>query len=273
MTPPEANGNPNPGTLAEATEDPGTLSLASAAVLTPWGEAADGLPGAAPVKLPKVRGFVGSRFSPLVHAAAQACLGAPETFAGPDGTAGHRSGIVVATLFGDTTTTDTSTQRVMEGQVHNPLLFFQSVTTSILGHLGKVYDITGPFNCVSGAADLAAEAMGVARVVLDSGDVDQLLVVGVECAPNERAAWVHGSLSGQVPLDGLPAGDTAVALLLRRSADGDGLPRIPVRAPRAGTEQAAGLAAETDRPEWTAAFGWLAPLVATAEAAYPSTAP
>lgn len=249
----------------------GTLAVASAAVLTPRGEAADGLPGAAPVKLPKVRGFLGSRFSPLVYAVAQACLGEPETFAGPDGRAGHRTGIVVATLFADTTTADTSTRRVMEGQVHNPLLFFQSVTTSILGHLGKVYDITGPFNCVSVAADLAAEALCMARVVLDSGDVDQLLVVGVECAPNERAAWVHDSLSGKVPIDGLPVDDTAVALLLRRPADGDGLPRIPVRAPHPGTEQAAGLAAETVRPEWTAAFGWLAPLVASAETSYPST--
>ncbi|MGA5193272.1 ketosynthase [Streptomyces exfoliatus] len=246
-------------TPPEAADAPGTLALTSAAVLTPWGEAADGLPGAAPVKLPKVKGFLGSRFSPLVHAVAQACLGEAQTFAGPDGKAGHRTGIVVATLFADTTTTDTSTRRVMEGQVHNPLLFFQSVTTSVLGHLGKVYGIRGPFNCVSGVADLAAEALGLARVVLDSGDVDQLLVVGVECAPNERAAWVHGSLSEKAPLDRLPAGDTAVALLLRRAAAEDGLPR-------------AGLAADTIRPEWTEAFGWLTPLVATAEAAYPSTA-
>lgn len=245
-------------TAPQATGASAALTLASAAVLTPWGEAADGLPGAAPVKLPKVRGFLGSRFSPLVHAVARACLGEPEAFAGTDDTAGHRTGILTATLFADSTTTDTSIQRVMEGQAHNPLLFFQSVTTSILGHLGKVYGITGPFNCVSGTANLAAEALHMAQIVLGSGDVDQLLVVGVECAPNERASWVHGSLVGEVPVDGLPAGDTAVALLVRRPVEGDGLPR---------------LGAETMRPEWAEAFGWLAPLVSAAEAAYPSIVP
>ncbi|MGW1500964.1 beta-ketoacyl synthase N-terminal-like domain-containing protein [Streptomyces mirabilis] len=261
---------------------PLSLALTAAAVLTPWGDAAESLPGAAGVNLPKVRGFVGSRFSPLVHAVARACLGTPEAFAEPETAAaepghssGRRTGIVLATLFGDTTTTDTSTQRVMDGQVHNPLLFFQSVTTSILGHLTKLYGITGPLNCVSGATGLASQALAMSDVVLASGDVDEVLVVGVECAPNERAVWVHDSLSSGrydtsapssfpqgAALDALPAGDVAVGLLLRRATNGDGLSRLPAGArPEQAVSQ-----------EWAQVFGWLTPLVVAAEA-HQSAAP
>ncbi|GGT14230.1 beta-ketoacyl synthase N-terminal-like domain-containing protein [Streptomyces purpureus] len=235
-----------------------SLAPAAAAVLTPWGEAAEGLPGAAGVNLPKVRGFVGSRFSPLVHAVAASCLGAPDAFAAtgsPDAPAGERTGIVLATQFGDTTTTDTSTQRVMDGQVHNPLLFFQSVTTSVLGHVAKVYGITGPVSCVSGTTALASEALAMAEAVLGSGDVDRLLLVGVECAPNERADWVHTTLSSGPASgpDALPAGDVAVGLLLRRATGGEGpvLGRPVLGRPVPGA--------------WAEAFGWLVPLVVAAE--------
>ncbi|WP_409468011.1 ketosynthase [Streptomyces sp. HC307] len=236
------------------------LSVVATAVRTPWGEAAEGLPGAADVALPKVRGFVGSRFGPLVHAVGTACLGEPETFAGADGSAGRRTGIVLATMFGDTVTADTFTQHMIAGHVHNPLLFLQSVPTSILGHLTKQYGITGPLNCVSGGADLAVEALRLVDVLMGSGDVHQVLVVGVESAPNERVGWVTTSLAGEAAFGGLPANDVAVGLLLRRSGPDDGLSRLPAVTsdvfPQDGTEIP---------PEWAAAFGWLTPLVVLCE--------
>lgn len=242
------------------------LSVAATAVHTPWGDAAEGLPGAAEVNLPKVRGFVGSRFSPLVHAVAAACLGEPKSFVGPDGSAGRRTAIVLATMFGDTTTGDTSTQRVIEGRVHNPLLFFQSVTTSILGHLTKQYGITGPINCVSGGTDLAVEALRLAEVLVGSGDADQLLLIGVESAPNERADWVHTSTAREERFDGLPTGDVAVSLLLRRATDDDGLPRLtPVGGAYRQLRQDQQIALQETPQDWVTAFGWLTPLVVLCE--------
>jgi hypothetical protein len=241
-----------------ATSTPARAVLA-AACRTPWGGAAAGLPGAAPVELPRVVGFVTSRFSPLVHAVATECLGAPGTAEDLIGAAGPRTGIVLATMFGDTVTLDTATRRLTEGQVHSPLLFFQSVTTSILGHLGKTYGITGPVECLSVARDGAAEALFAADLMLEQDDVDQVLLIGLELAVNERATWVLRRTAGG-GLDPLPDGDCGVALLLAREPDRGRPPaRLGVAPAAAGTEPAA--------PDSRyARFGWLAPLVAAREA-------
>ncbi|WP_416981238.1 beta-ketoacyl synthase chain length factor [Streptomyces sp. T028] len=265
MTALDTYGDAGPGHHPRIREDarmPTVLTkpraIASAACLTPWGEEAAGLPGAAEAELPKVTGFVVSRFSPLVHEVVTACLGAPGTADDLVGAAGPRTAVVLATLFGDTTTTDTATQRLVADRVHSPLLFFQSVTTSILGHLTKRYGITGQLTCLSAGGDLAAEALRAADLLLDQDDVEQVLVIGVETEPRERATWVHGLAADEDGLDALPAGDAAVALLLRRRATGlpelRGMPEEPDRA------------ADSAAP-WTAPFGWLRALVETAQAA------
>ncbi|MER6531839.1 ketosynthase [Streptomyces sp. NPDC001508] len=239
-------------------------ALLASACLTPWGGAATGLPGAAPVELPKVIGFVTSRFSPLVHAVATDCLGAPGSDRDRIGAAGSRTGIVLATMFGDTVTLDTATRRLTEGQVHSPLLFFQSVTTSVLGHLGRQYGITGPVTCLSVARHGVAEALFSADLMLDEDEVDRVLVIGVELAANERATWVHRRASGPEGLAALPDGDCAAALLLAREPDPDGAPTPLVAAD--GTT-AAGPPQEDVRYR---RFGWLASLVAASEAVRPA---
>ncbi|MGC8923356.1 ketosynthase [Streptomyces sp. PG2] len=238
-------------------------ALLSAACRTPWGGAATGLPGAAPVELPRVTGFVTSRFSPLVHSVATECLGAPGSADDLVGAAGPRTGTVLATMFGDTVTLDTATRRLTEGQVHSPLLFFQSVTTSILGRLGQSYGITGPVECLSVARDGAGEALSAADLMLEQEDIDRVLLVGVELAANERATWIHRRIAGPDGPDPLPDGDCAVALLLARTDEGTG--RVLLRA-GAGSGSPADRAPADARH---ARFGWLAPLVAAAEAVRP----
>ncbi|MFI9270989.1 ketosynthase [Kitasatospora sp. NPDC052896] len=223
------------------------LVVVAGACLAPWGPAADGLPGAAPVELPNVPGFVTSRFSPLVAAVADACLGGPQAGSGLSAARAERTAIVLATVFGDTTTLDTASRRMVEGQVHSPLLFFQSVTTSVLGHLSKRYGVTGPISCVSACAEPAPEALRLAEVMLDDDWLDQVLVIGVEIAANERVDWVRGHLGDACPLDTPPRGDAAVALLLRR----------------AGADDAGGPATRADAAASVlSAYGWLAPLAA-----------
>ncbi|MEU8436243.1 beta-ketoacyl synthase chain length factor [Streptomyces sp. NPDC029216] len=267
MTAPDVYGEADHGHHPQIREDarmPPVLttprSIAGAACRTPWGDAAAGLPGAADVELPKVVGFVVSRFSPLVHDVVTACLGAPGTPHDLVGAAGPRTAVVLATLFGDTTTTDTATQRLVAGHVHSPLLFFQSVTTSILGYLTKQYGITGQITCLSAGHDTAAEALRAADLLLDQEDVEQVLVIGVEIEPHERATWVQGLTGAEDGLDPLPAGDAAVALLLRRAGAGADAPEL--RSLPGQPDREAG-----STPSWAAAFGWLRALVETAQAA------
>ena len=222
--------------------------VAAAACLAPWGERAEGLPGAAPEELPKVVGFVLSRFSPIVNAAVLDCLGDP---AAPDnliGTAGDRTAMVLATLYGDTVTGDTATARMVEGQVHSPLLFFQSVTTSILGHLTKRYGITGPLTSLSHQTDPGGEALLLADSLLESGAADQVVV---ETAANERARSVHDRLTAaHEPLGALPVSDAAAVVLLRK-ATSDTAPSALLASPDPGPGRPVS-------PE----YGWLGALVA-----------
>ncbi|MGW2112870.1 ketosynthase [Streptomyces sp. NPDC001948] len=228
------------------------MAVVAGACRAPWGVAADGLPGAAPVELPNVPGFVTSRFSPLVAAAVDACLGGPQDDSGPVAGRGERTAIVLATACGDITTTDTATRRMVAGQVHSPLLFFQSVTTSVLGHVSKRYGITGPVSCVSDGGELAPRALELAGIMLEDDWLDQVLLIGVDIAAAERVGWVRDHLDGAYPLGPLPQGDAVVALLLRRGPDADG--------PSPAPPPAAPLPAE---------YGWLAPLVALCPAAGP----
>lgn len=251
-------------------------ALLSAACRTPWGGAAAGLPGAAPVELPRVTGFVTSRFSPLVHSVATECLGAPGSADDLIGPAGPRTGTVLATMFGDTVTLDTATRRLTEGQVHSPLLFFQSVTTSILGRLGQSYGITGPVECLSVARDGAGEALAAADLMLDQDDVDQVLLVAVELAANERATWIHRRTTGPDGPDPLPDGDCAVALLLTRTPAPQGARGTARQAtthpPTDRTPRAlvrSGATGPTDPAAADTRFGWLAPLVAACETVRP----
>ncbi|CCH29454.1 beta-ketoacyl synthase chain length factor [Actinosynnema sp. NPDC047251] len=225
-------------------------AVVGAACLAPWGERARDVPGAAPVDLTSVPGFVTSRFNPLVAAVAEQCLGAPggDLIHG----LGERTAIVLATACGDTTTSDLATRKLVAGQVHSPLLFFQSVTTSILGHLARQYGITGPVSCVSACEDLAGSALRLADLLLFDDELEQVLVIGVELAPNDRVTWVRDRLGAEHPLGRLPLGeDAAVALLLRRATRGR--PAVPADPPHP-------------------AYGWLGQLVGLCTAAaHPDT--
>nr|AKC92647.1 putative chain length factor [Amycolatopsis sp. SANK 60206] len=191
-------------------------TIVEAVCLTPWGDAASGLPGAACKELPPVAGFAISRFGPLVHAVASACLepvGGAGNHVGPDGA---RTAIVLATVFGDVTTVDTANRAVAADQRPDPVLFFQSVTTSILSHLTRQYGIEGPLISISAVPDPASNALLLADSLLDDHELHQVLVIGVETEPNERMRRTSDLAAADGWSVPLPVGDAAAALLLRR---------------------------------------------------------
>ncbi len=182
------------------------LVVGAAAVPRPVGE--DGPPA--------VPGFIESRFNPLVRAAVDRCL-ADAAPAGPARFA-DRTAVLLVTLFGDATTTDLAGQRLQEGRAHNPLLFYQSVPTSILGYVSREHGLRGALTCLSVDAASMPEAFETAELMLADEEVDQLLLVGVELVATQRTAAVRRHL----PSDDRnpPEHDAAVALLLRRAEPG-----------------------------------------------------
>ncbi|GLZ32247.1 hypothetical protein Lesp02_44350 [Lentzea sp. NBRC 105346] len=141
---------------------------------------------------PPVPGFIESQFSPLVKAVVDECLEHHEVV-------GERTGVLLATTFGDSTTTDTASRRQLAGQVHNPLLFYQSVPTSILGYVTREHGITGPICCISVFGE--SQAAEMAQDMLAEGDIDRVLLVEVELAPTQRVAAAATGLAVQPPAE------------------------------------------------------------------------
>lgn len=161
---------------------------------------------------PPVSGFIESTFSPLVYDAVRQCLAeAPGDGAG--------TALVLASTMGDSGTLDLGSQRLVAGQVSNPLLFMQSTANAILGRLSIDFAISGPLLALSPLGDLAADLLAAADVLLADGEVDRVVLVGVELAGTERTAAAHLEL-GTRP----PSADLAVAIVLDR---GDTVPAEP----------------------------------------------
>ncbi|MGW7050432.1 ketosynthase [Streptomyces sp. NPDC054887] len=195
------------------TETRSERLLVSEALVVPSGVTVGGTT-VEPAEARRVPGFVESAFSPLVNAVIGRCL-ADVTGGAGFGDDGARTGLVLATLLGDSATADLGSRLLASGRVANPLLFFQSVPTTILGVVARDYGITGPTTCVALRGDLRGEALDLVDTILDDG-MDQVLLVGVELAMESRSLSAHAQLT-----DGRHVGaaqvDAAVAFLIRRA--------------------------------------------------------
>ncbi|UFQ17175.1 MULTISPECIES: ketosynthase [Streptomyces] len=181
----------------------------------------------------RVPGFVESAFSPLVKAAVDRCL-ADVVDGDTLGEPGARMGLVLVTFLGDTTTSDLGSRLLESGQVANPLLFYQSVPTTILGVIARDYAITGPTTCVALRGDVRSEALDLVDTVLDDG-MDQVLLIAVELETAEgRPLAAHARLARDgEPLAAPSRTDAAVAFLFRRAdttPEGTGT-AVPVSGP------------------------------------------
>ncbi|GAA3525871.1 hypothetical protein GCM10022222_06000 [Amycolatopsis ultiminotia] len=150
-------------------------------------------------------GFIESEFNPLVHRAAWQCL----TGRALDGA---RTAVVLASLFGDTTTADLASRQLVAGRVHNAILFMQATANAILGHISTQFALTGPLLALS-TPDPVEELVATAELLLDDGEIDHVLLVGAELAAGERTIAASAEL-GVTP----PAEDLAVAHLVTRDS-------------------------------------------------------
>lgn len=153
-----------------------------------------------PDQVPDVPGFAFSRFGPLVRALATRCLGEP------GGNLGDRTALVLASAHADTSTLDLAGESLARGEQQDPMLFHQTVPTSILGVVCRDHGITGPVTCLSAAGESVAAAVELVAVMLTAREVDQALVLAVELAPTGRVSVI----------DPTAEGDRGMALLLHR---------------------------------------------------------
>ncbi|MGJ6968488.1 hypothetical protein ACSDR0_41935 [Streptosporangium sp. G11] len=197
-------------------------TVAGEALVVPAGATVGGVT-AEPAKLPRVPGFVESAFSPLVKAVVDRCLSGVtggEPFGDEEGA---RTGLVLVSAIGDAVTTDLGSRLLTSGQVQNPLLFYQSVPTTILGVVARDHGITGPTTCVSARGDLRARALDVVDAILDDG-TSQIVLIGIDLAAAERPVSATAALTGEGPATAAPRVDAAVAFLIR---DAGGTPDDP----------------------------------------------
>lgn len=141
-------------------------------------------------------GFVMSSFSPLVAAAADECLVARHGNPRAADDIGERTAIVLVSGSGDAELAEHVAHAVDDGARIGPLLFFQAVPNSVAGHVAARWGLRGPVVCLCPTTtDPKAEGLAHARLLIDDGDADEVLVVLVEQATEAGSA--HALLLSQ----------------------------------------------------------------------------
>jgi hypothetical protein len=144
---------------------------------------------------PPVPGFVVSGFSPVVAELANRCLTDRHGSAPAPEEIGRRTGVVLVTASGDVANATHVATTVDSGQRVGPLLFFQSVPNSVIGHLATKWGLGGPVVCVGPPGSPREAGLAQARLLIEDEDADEVLVLLVEQAgdrPEGSAFLVRG---------------------------------------------------------------------------------
>ncbi|MFF0387360.1 hypothetical protein ACFYS8_01565 [Kitasatospora sp. NPDC004615] len=139
-------------------------------------------------QLPSIAGFVESSFNPLVAETAERCLrrhyGPPPALGAP------RTALLLASPTGDTGTADALDRATTTGRRVAPLLFFQSNPNAVLGHLSARWQLDGPVVALGPGFDTESELHDRARLLIEDGDAEQVLLITAAQGPPDRATAV-----------------------------------------------------------------------------------
>ncbi|OLF19188.1 beta-ketoacyl-[acyl-carrier-protein] synthase family protein [Actinophytocola xanthii] len=141
---------------------------------------------------PPLPGFVVSSFSPLVAVAADRCLTARHGDPPAADAVGQRTAVVLVSGSGDARMAEHVADAVDAGARIGPLLFFQAVPNSVAGHVAARWSLGGPVVCLCPTGEPKAEGLAYARLLIEDGDADEVLLVCVEQAG--AAACAHAVL-------------------------------------------------------------------------------
>ncbi|KQO18029.1 hypothetical protein [Paenibacillus sp. Leaf72] len=198
------------------------LKLTATACIGPWGHSIEGLADyadmlkaeeeqARSIAIEPVPGFIESAFNPMVY---QILKNHVES-----GTirSHQKLAILLGSAFGDTATADRASQNLLQGKVHNPLLFYQSVPNSILGYASKQFGFTGMISAVSHFGNGLVSLLDLAEIYMDQPDVEQVLVIGVELQSSRSDELLAELVDSEAAMRSC---DHAISLLLE-CAKGD----------------------------------------------------
>lgn len=193
-----------------------TLAAVDAAAIGPWGPDAAGLRSwlahpadpAPAAELDNVPGFVASPWINLACAAFGQCLRE----------VGRTTGLVLASVLGDTETADRASTAVAGGRSPQPLLFYQSVPSAVFGRITADHPVDGPLVCVAGGPRLVADAVETAEQMLATGDVDSVVLCYLDAG---GGAWRRAAAAALTKLWSepvVPDWNCAVAVRLRTAS-------------------------------------------------------
>ncbi len=131
---------------------------------------------------PPLPGFVGSSFSPLVADVATRCLRARHGSAPAADEIGRRTAVVLVSGSGDARLAEHVARAVDDGARIGPLLFFQAVPNSVAGQVAARWGLRGPVVCLCPTGEPKTDGLAQARLLIEDGDADEVLVVLVEQA-------------------------------------------------------------------------------------------
>lgn len=154
--------------------------------------------------IPKVPGFILSDFPIMVNYAVEKIK--RPIFGGDD------TALILGSFYGDVDTEDAVTRKNVENKSINPLLFAQSIPNSIFGYIAKEYNITGTMSSISNGGNLSGDLLEMATVLLNSGDANQVIIIGVEIVNSRN---LKDKTSGNTNL----LEPVAVALVLEKHYD------------------------------------------------------
>jgi hypothetical protein len=199
-----------------------SLEAVDAAAIGPWGTDVAGLVSwlarpdpAGPAFVPEptpgldnVPGFVASPWINLACAAFGHCLRG----------AGRRTGLVLASVLGDTETADRASTAVARGRFPQPLLFYQSVPSAVFGRITADHVVDGPLVCVAGGPRLAADAVEAAELMLATDDVEFVVLCYLDAGGGRWRRAAAAALTGCWGEPVIPDWDCAVAVRLQTSS-------------------------------------------------------
>ncbi|WP_338552325.1 hypothetical protein [Paenibacillus sp. KS-LC4] len=194
------------------------LKVTATECLGPWGHSIEGLTAysdmlkaaeepSRSIDIEPVPGFIESAFNPMVYQILKKHVDSGLI------RSHQKLAIVLGSAFGDTTTADRASQNLLQGKVHNPLLFYQSVPNSILGYASKPFGFTGMISAISHFGNGLVSLLDLADIYMNHPDVEQVLVIGVELQ-SSRSDELLAELAPSEPA--LRSCDHAISLLLER---------------------------------------------------------
>lgn len=133
-----------------------------------------------------VRGFVRSPFSPLIY---HCVMKAAEGTAIAGSLSPERKGILLGSQFVDTVTQEETWKDLIQGKKLSPIMFPQSVPSSVIGFAAKQLRIHGPMSCMGAFRDGLSLLVQQAIDWMEDDEADAVLVVCCEVPSISAELW------------------------------------------------------------------------------------